>query len=227
MKNSSLNHIAIIMDGNSRWAIKNSFTTQEGHKQGAETAKLVIESSAKIGVKYLTLYAFSSENWGRPEEEVNAIKKLLEFYLSEGAEQLLDKGVKLNFIGDYSAFGRAISERCEKLIDKSKSNDLINVNIALNYGSKQEIVNAAKTLCENNEEITIANIEKNLYTNKFPDPDLLIRTGGDKRISNFLLWQSAYTEIYFSDILWPDFNDEALKIACEDFKKRERRFGGR
>jgi len=220
-------HIAIIMDGNGRWANKNSVSTKEGHKNGAEAAKLIIEDAAKKGVKFLTLYAFSSENWKRSAQEVEAIKDLLEYYLDNEAEELIRKGVKLNFIGDYDAFGEKISQRCEYLINISKDNNLISANIALNYGARQEIERALKLINENKEEISQENISKNLYGNNFPDPDLLIRTGGEKRISNFLLWQISYSELYFSDVLWPDFKKDEFEKALEEYNSRHRRFGAR
>lgn len=220
------NHIAIIMDGNNRWAKANRLSTKDGHKKGAEVAKNIVRAAAEEGVKYLTLYAFSSENWNRPKAEISAIKLLLKYYLSDEATKLLEKGVKLDFIGDVTAFGKDIEKRCIELRDLSQDNDLISVNIALNYGSRQEIENAFNLILASGEKVTQENISKHLYSD-FPDPDLLIRTGGEQRISNFLLWQMAYTELYFTNTLWPDFDEGNLDSAIEDFSSRERRFGGR
>lgn len=224
---SNLEHIAIIMDGNNRWATAKGLSTKEGHTQGAETARNVIEYSAKAKIKYLTLYAFSSENWTRPEEEVSAIKTLLKYYLSSKSDELIKNGMKLKFIGDVMEFGKDIAKKCAEIEEKSKDNDVMSINIALNYGSRKELENAFKAIKQNSEEISQESIKSHLYTKNIPDPDLLIRTGGEKRISNFLLWQLAYTELYFTDVLWPDFDENDFKNAVEDFKRRERRFGGR
>ncbi|MDX1949783.1 MAG: polyprenyl diphosphate synthase [Rickettsiales bacterium] len=221
------NHIAIIMDGNGRWAKQNSKSTKEGHRRGAERAKETIKLCLEKRISFLTLYAFSSENWSRPKDEVTDIIDLLRFYLSDDAEALIKKNIAIKFIGDISAFPNDVQIRAKNIEDKSSASPKLSVNIALNYGSKQEITNAVKALISGNIEASIEAIESNLYTAKIPDPDLLIRTGGEKRLSNFLLWQSAYTELYFCDVLWPDFNKEEFEKAIEDFSNRERRFGGR
>lgn len=223
----NINHLAIIMDGNGRWAKKKSATVSAGHKAGAETAQQITKSCLKLGINYLTLYTFSSENWNRSEEEVKNILGLLKFYLGSEAEKLSKKGIKLKFIGDISAFSEDIKLRCKKLENKDIKNAKLIVNIALNYGGRQEIVNATNLAIKNGKKVDIDKFSKLLYTDKIPDPDLLIRTGGDLRISNFLLWQCAYTEFYFTETLWPDFDEKELLNAIKDFNNRERRFGGR
>ncbi|HCR86273.1 MAG TPA: di-trans,poly-cis-decaprenylcistransferase [Alphaproteobacteria bacterium] len=221
------NHLAIIMDGNSRWAKARNLPRVAGHKQGAENAKEITKCAVKLNIKYLTLYTFSSENWKRGEEEVSTLMGLLKLYLERDANELIGNGINLKFIGDLAGLPNDIEALCRKVEKASQKNDRLQLNIALNYGSKQEIVNAAKKLALTGREITEENLEKELYTYPCPVPDLMVRTGGDQRISNFLLWQSAYTELYFTETLWPDFNMEELQKAIEDFKGRERRFGGR
>ncbi len=215
------------MDGNGRWAEKKKLPVSAGHKQGAEAAKEITKACVELGIEHLTLYTFSSENWNRPESEVENILKLLKYYLGEEAEKLAKKGVKLKFIGDISAFSDDIQHRCRELENKSSSNDRLTVSIALNYGGRQEIVNAVNIAVKNKKELSTDEFSALLYTNKTPDPDLLIRTGGDLRLSNFLLWQCAYTEFYFTETLWPDFNKDELVKAIGDYNNRERRFGGR
>ena len=222
-------HLAIIMDGNNRWAKKRVLPTKAGHKKGAETAKNTVKSCLNKGIKYLTLYTFSSENWNRPEDEINDILTLLRGYLKNEAPKLLKENISIRFIGDLSAFPQDIYDLCKSLSEKSEDKQhQLTVNIALNYGSRQEIINAANRLLNSAKtNIDIEDFEAELYTKDIPDPDLLIRTGGDKRISNFLLWQSAYTEFYFCETLWPDFDEAELNAAIEDYSKRERRFGSR
>lgn len=222
-----LQHLAIIMDGNGRWAKQHGVSVSDGHKQGAETAKRTAQNCIEKGIKYLTLYTFSSENWKRDESEVSAIIDLLKYYLDRDSNELIENGVNLRFIGDLSAFPDAVIEKCESVAEASKGNDKLYLSIALNYGGRQEIVNAMQEVIEENLEANIENISNKLYTAPYPDPDLLVRTGGDQRVSNFLLWQMAYTEFYFTETLWPDFDMKCLEEAEEDFSKRERRFGGR
>lgn len=215
------------MDGNSRWAASKNMMRAAGHKAGAENAKQTTKNCVKLGIKYLTLYTFSSENWKRGEEEVSTLMGLLKLYLERDANELIENGIKLHFIGDLTALPKDIETLCKKVEKASQKNDRLHLNIALNYGGRQEIIQAAKKLALIGKEITEENLEKELYTHPCPAPDMLIRTGGDQRISNFLLWQSAYTEFYFTETLWPDFDMAELQKAVDDFNGRERRFGGR
>jgi len=225
-----LQHLAIIMDGNGRWAKSRNLPRTAGHKRGAETARKIIELCGNSGIKHLTLYTFSAENWNRPQDEVNDLMGLLKFYLGREVKNLHKQGIKLNFIGDRSKLSKDIVTKIIEAEELTKKNENLLLNIALSYGSRQEILEVTKQIASDYkngkiEEITEQIFENNLYTNISPDPDLLIRTGGEQRISNFLLWQMAYTELYFTDTLWPDFNEECLKQAIEEFDKRERRFG--
>lgn len=228
-----LNHLAVIMDGNGRWANSRMLPRAAGHKKGAETARNLINSAKDAGIKYLTLYAFSSENWGRPAEEVNDLMNLLRFYLDKEIGNLHDSGIKIRIIGDLEKLSDDIRQKISKAEKLTENNSDLNLNIALSYGSRHEIVSAAKKLAEDiaagkikDEDVNEKSFQGYLYTAGIPDPDLLIRTGGDQRISNFLLWQSAYTEFYFTPVLWPDFSEKELAAAIEEFYKRERRFGG-
>lgn len=221
-----LKHIAIIMDGNGRWATKRGMPREVGHSHGAATFKKIIEYCKDIDLKFLTVYAFSTENWKRPEKEVNSIMKLLDRYIDE-CERNIDKyDLSVNFIGDLSVFDRELQDRIEKLHAKSKDNSLI-LNIAFNYGGRSEIAWAVNKLIKQGcTDISEKDISSAVYTAGCPDPDLIIRTGGDYRISNFLLWQAAYSELYFTDVLWPDFDEKELDKAIESFYLRKRRFGG-
>ena len=226
-------HIAIIMDGNGRWAKKRNLPRTFGHRAAIETIKAIVKCCSKIGVKYLTLYAFSTENWKRPPEEVNALMGLLVEYLKKEINELDSNNVFVNYIGDISA----LPEICQRELIKSKERTMKNtgltLNLALNYGGRDEIkkavikiANEFKTgkLCE--ADITEDLISNYLYTSGMPDPDLMIRPSGEYRISNFLLWQSAYSELWFSNIYWPDFKPKNLYEAIIDYQKRDRRFGG-
>lgn len=213
-------HIAIIMDGNGRWAKSKGLPRTAGHKQGAETTRKMISECAKLGVKYLTIYAFSSENWNRPQKEVSFLMDLLVYQLKHEVKALHQAGVRLQVIGDREKLNNEVREAIQKAEELTTNNDKLNLVIALSYGSRQEILNAVQASGGN-----VAKFEQALYTANIPDPDLLIRTGGEKRISNFLLWQIAYTELYFSDRLWPEFEESDLHAAIADFSKRERRFG--
>ena len=226
MLDDRLKHIAIIMDGNGRWATKRGFPREIGHKNGAETFKRLVEYCKDINLKVLTVYAFSTENWKRPEKEVSAIMKLLSRYITE-CEKNLDKyDLRVKFIGDISVFDKKLVNRIVNLEEKSRNNSLC-LNIAFNYGGRSELVTAVNKLISNGKgEITEEDISGAIYTAHCPDPDLIIRTGGDLRISNFLMWQSAYSELYFTDVLWPDFNEEELNKAISDFYNRKRRYGG-
>lgn len=226
-------HVAIIMDGNGRWAKKRRLPRIAGHKAGVETLRNIIKTSSQIGISHLTLYAFSTENWKRPVEEINGLMDLLVLYLRQEVNELHKNNVKIQVIGDVSKLtGQAITE-IEKAVDKTSTNSGLTVNIALNYGSRYEIVNAIKQICtdiaENNISVSDIDerlVENSLYTKNIPDPDLVIRTSGEIRVSNFLLWQIAYSELWFTDILWPDFTEKDLLQAINDFQKRGRRFGG-
>ena len=213
-------HIAVIMDGNGRWAKSRGLPRTAGHKQGADTTKKIITECKKHGVKYLTLYAFSAENWKRPEKEVSFLMELLKMQMKSQIRDLHENGVKFLVIGDRTMLTKDIAEEIEKAENITAKNDALTLIIALSYGSRQEILQAvAKSGGD------IEKFEDSLYTSGIPDPDLLIRTGGEKRISNFLLWQIAYTELYFSDKLWPEFNEADFAEALTDFAKRERRYG--
>ena len=225
-------HIAIIMDGNGRWATNKGFSRDKGHTEGRESAKEMVRTCAKIGVKNLTLFAFSSENWKRPKLEIELLMGLLHNSLITELKELQKNNIRLKTIGDTSKLPIAVRMFLEKVCDQTKNNDLMTLTLALSYGSRDEIINSVKEIADkvkNNiisvEKIDESLINQHLYTRNLPDVDLMIRTSGEKRISNFLLWQSAYAELYFSDKLWPDFKSEHLLKAIEDYKSRERRFG--
>lgn len=221
-----LKHIAIIMDGNGRWATKRGLPREVGHSNGAATFKKIIEYCKNINLQVLTVYAFSTENWKRPEKEVKSIIKLLERYIGE-CEKNIDKyDLAVNFIGDLSVFDKTLRDRIERLHEASKNNKLI-LNVAFNYGGRSEIARAVNLLLDaGRKNISEQDISAAMYTAHCPDPDLIIRTGGDFRISNFLLWQAAYSELYFTDVLWPDFDEKELDKAIENFYMRKRRYGG-
>ena len=220
-----LNHVAIIMDGNGRWGIKNRKSRNEGHKEGIKTVELIIKESIKQKIKYLTLFAFSTENWKRPTKEINYLYKLLERFLVTKIKIFEKNNIKLKFIGDRN-FSNKIKNLLKSTEKRTSKNTLIQVNIALNYGAKQEIINSIKKIFKMKKRINEKNIEKFLYTFDVPNPDILIRTGNKKRLSNFLLWQLAYTEIFFEKKLWPDFNSKDFKKILNMYKKIKRNFGG-
>ena len=231
-KKNTLQHIAIIMDGNGRWATKRGLPRLAGHKKGAEAVKIVTEAAAEAGVKYLTLYAFSTENWQRSPEEVNGLMSLLRDYLKTDLKEIQEKGVRIRFIGERHMLASDIVEEMEKIEKQTINNDRMTLCIALSYGSRQEIVQAARkiaTLAKRGdilpEDVDIKMFSDMLYTKDMPDPDLVIRSSGEQRISNYLLWQVAYAEFYFSPVLWPDFNKETLNAIIEDYNHRERRYG--
>ena len=226
-------HVAIILDGNGRWAKKRFLPRNAGHAAGAKNVEKILEDAHDIGIKYITMYAFSTENWNRPEDEVKALMKLLRNYLKDCIERANKNDMKVRVIGDKTGLDNDIIEKINELEECSKDNKGINFIIALNYGSRDEIRRATAKIaeeCKNGlikpEDISEKMIEEYLDTSGIPDPDLLIRTSGEIRLSNYLLWQLAYTEFYFTDILWPDFNKEELKKAIVQYNKRERRFGG-
>ena len=227
-------HIAIIMDGNRRWAKKRNLPVKLGHKQGADALEKIVRHGNNIGLKYLTVYAFSTENWKRSEEEVSALMFLLINYLNDFAKRVDTENIKIQVIGDISVFSDELKKSIENTIDRTKNNTGIIFTIALNYGGRAEIVNATKQIAKNVldgkikiEDISEKTIDENLYTKNIPDPDLLIRTSGELRLSGFLPWQSVYSEFLFLDKLWPDFNEQDLDEAIEIFAKRNRKFGGK
>jgi undecaprenyl diphosphate synthase len=227
-------HVAIIMDGNGRWAKKRGLPRAAGHRQGAEAARKVLRAAGEAGVECLTLYAFSSENWRRPEEEINDLTGLLRFYLQSELEALHREGIRLRIIGDHTAFQADVARMIDNAVAKTANNSRMTLVIALNYGARNEIVKAARKLAArvaagelSPGEIDEAMIDAALDTRDLPPLDLLVRTSGEYRLSNFLLWQAAYAELLFVDTLWPDFDGEALRSALADFAGRERRYGGR
>ncbi len=225
-------HLAIIMDGNGRWAKQRGFLRTIGHESGAESVRLTVETCGKLGIENLTLYAFSTENWNRPKFEVDTLMNLLINSLKKELKSLQENGIKLNVIGNLSLLPTTIHQELLEAIDKTKSNTKMTLTIALSYGSREEIVDAVKKISEkvkNNlisiDKIDDSIINKHLYTHNLPEVDLLIRTSGEHRISNFLLWQIAYAELFFTDVLWPDFKEDNLYESIISYQKRERRFG--
>ncbi len=219
-----LKHVAIIMDGNGRWGLKNKRSRNLGHKEGLFTVEKIIKQSIKNNIKYLTLFAFSTENWKRPQIEIVYLFKLLEKFLKEKLSELNAQNIKLKIIGkkNFSLKLNKVLKDSEKITFKNKK---LQINLALNYGSKDELIYGIKSLIKKKKKITIKNISNNLYTKNIPDPDILIRTGDTKRLSNFLLWQSAYTEIFFEKKLWPDFNEKDFDKIIKKYKSIKRNFG--
>lgn len=221
-----LKHIAFIMDGNGRWAQKKGLPREMGHKHGAQVFKDIVKYCRDIGIKAVTVYAFSTENWKRPEKEVSALIGLFNSYIDNFSRDMMYYNVKMKFIGDMSAFSEKFQNKVSDLEERTKNNELI-LNIAINYGGRSELVHAFnKLMAEGKRDVTEADISNAVYTCDCPDPDLIVRTGGDLRISNFLLWQSAYAELYFTDTLWPDMTAEDIDKAIDVFYSRKRRFGG-
>ena len=219
---NTLNHIAFIMDGNGRWGEKKGKGRNFGHLKGVETVKKIVNASIKLNIPILTFYVFSSENWKRPIKERNYLFKLIKRYFSLELKNIVTQGIKINIFGDINKFTSDLKFILKKTIKLTKKNKKIIVNLAINYGSKIEILQALK---KNNKITTIKEFEKNLYTKNLPNPDLLIRTGGYQRLSNFLLWQLAYTELFFLKKLWPDFNFNDLKKIIKKYKQIRRNFG--
>ncbi|WP_253476005.1 isoprenyl transferase [Flavobacterium sp. HSC-61S13] len=226
------NHLAIIMDGNGRWAKQKGFLRIIGHENGAKSVRTTVETCTKLGIKNLTLYAFSTENWNRPKLEVDSLMKLLVKSLKRELKTFIKHDIALNAIGNLSSLPSSVQKELNEVIDKTKSNSKMTLTLALSYGSREEIINATKQICEKvkNNIISIANIDESiinehLYTHNLPDVDLVIRTSGEQRISNFLLWQIAYAEFYFTEVLWPDFTQDHLCQALLSYQNRERRFG--
>ena len=222
---NSANHVAIIMDGNGRWALNRRKSRNYGHQQGLRTIEKIVDYSIKEKISYLTLFTFSSENWKRPKTEVNFLFKLLENYFKKNLLKVIKNGINVTIIGNKSKLASNLRKIIKLAENKTKKNKKISVHLALNYGSKNEIINSLKNIIKKKQKITTKNFEQNLYTAGFPDPDILIRTGGKKRLSNFLLWQMAYTEIFFIDKMWPDFNKNDLKKILNKFRNIKRNFG--
>ena len=221
-------HIAIIMDGNGRWARAKALPRIAGHKQGVKGVRNITEICGELGVKYLTLYTFSEENWNRPQMEISALMKLLVSSLKKEVRDLNKNNVRFTVIGDVTKMDNFVQDELNEAIELTKDNDGLNLNLALSYGGRQEIITAFKRLysqISSTDEITEKRFESQLYTSKIPDPDLLIRTGGEMRVSNFLLWQIAYTELHITNTFWPAFGRDELLIAINDYQQRERRFG--
>lgn len=223
---NELKHLAIIMDGNGRWAKKHNKPRAKGHQEGAKTVRSVTEYVAKTDIEYLTLYAFSTENWSRPKSEVSALMKLLEKFLLQEQKTLMKNSIQFDFIGDIGAFSNSLQEKLHHTKEITKNNKNLTQILALNYGSKNEIVRAVNTLIEEKKEVNEASLTKALDTKDMPDVDLLLRTGGESRLSNYLLWQAAYAELCFTKTLWPDFTTKELEKIISSYKKVHRRFGG-
>lgn len=226
-------HIAIIMDGNGRWAAKRGMPRNYGHTEGSKTVEVICEDAYKMGVKYLTVYAFSTENWSRPKSEIDALMKLLRNYMKTCIKTATKNNMRVRVIGDKTGLDADIRERILELEEVSKNNTGLNFQIAINYGGRDEIIRAVKKLVKDKEEnkFNFEDIDEKLFeeyldTNDIPDPDLLIRTSGELRLSNFLMWQLAYSEFYITDVLWPDFTKDELSKAIEQYNSRERRYGG-
>lgn len=229
-------HVGVIMDGNGRWAKNRGLPRKMGHIEGAKTFRRIGEYAGNLGIRHISFYAFSTENWARPEDEVNAIMKLFGDYLKEAEDRLqenLEKGIRLRFLGDRSGLSDELRYAMDFLEDATKDMTKVNLNLAVNYGGQQEILHSVKNIAEDilsekikPEDITLETIRNGLYTAEQPPVDLVIRPSGEQRLSNFLLWQSAYAEFWYSDVLWPDFTENDFDEALKAFEKRNRRFGG-
>ena len=222
---NSVKHVAIIMDGNGRWGIKHKNSRNAGHREGLNTVEMIIKESLKLNIKHLTLYTFSTENWKRPKKEINFLFNLLENFLNKKIDKLIEKKIKLNFIGELSKLPSTLKKSIKISQKKTSENKLIQVNVALNYGSKSELINCIKLINKKNIKINEKNIDNNLFTQNIPNPDILIRTGNSNRLSNFMLWQLAYTEIFFEKKLWPDFSKKDLNRIFNNFRYIKRNFG--
>ena len=227
------NHVAIILDGNGRWAKKRMMPRQYGHAKGAQVVEQICEDAWNMGIQYLTVYAFSTENWNRPDSEVKILMDIFSKYMVDKLQKVGQKNMKIRFIGERSRLDKAMIEKIENLEESTKDNTGLHFQVALNYGSRDEMLRAIRNVAKeakegdlDPEQITEELFASQLDTRGIPDPDLLIRTSGEERLSNFLLWQLAYTEFYFTDVLWPDFNKKELEKAIAYYNKRDRRFGG-
>lgn len=225
VKDTGLTHIAFIMDGNGRWATAKGLPREAGHSVGVKTFKKTVSRCRDYGIKTVTTYAFSTENWKRPENEIREIMRLLDTYIKEAEDDNEKNRIRYIFLGDKSRLDPRLSEKCSYLENLTRDNPLT-LNIALNYGGRSEITQACNALIAKGNAVTEEDISDMLYTRESPDPDLIVRTGGEYRLSNFLLWQAAYAELYFTDCLWPDYDDIELRRAILEFSKRKRRFGG-
>ena len=225
VEQTSLKHIAFIMDGNGRWATKRNQIREMGHRAGAENLKKIVRLCGDIGIHAVTVYAFSTENWKRPAMEVNAIMQLLDRFIKDAKEDNDKNKIRYVFLGDKSGLAPALADKCTELEQLTENNPSL-LNIALNYGGRAELVYACRKLAERGGEITEADVSAALYTGHCGDPDLIVRTAGEYRLSNFLLWQSVYAELYFTDTLWPDFSETDLSAAVMEFSRRKRRYGG-
>jgi undecaprenyl diphosphate synthase len=220
---NKLNHVAFIMDGNGRWGRKKGKGRNFGHLKGVETVKKIVQSSIKLKIPILSFYVFSTENWKRPKKEINFLLKLINSYFTKEINTIINQGIKINILGDTKKLASNLKLSLKKTVNLTLNNKKIMVNLAINYGSKNEILNAFK---KNKKKINIKNFENNLYTKNIPNPDILVRTGGHKRLSNFMLWQLAYSELFFLKKLWPDFNSNDLRKIIYEYKKSKRNFGG-
>ncbi len=223
---NSPKHVAIIMDGNGRWGLRKKKSRNHGHTEGVKVVEKIIEASISKKIKYLTLYTFSTENWKRPKKEIFFLIYLLEKYIDQQFETLLKKNIKLKILGNINKFPSSLKKKLNKAQKISNKNNKIQINLALNYGSKEEIIYSVKKIINSSRPINEKNISKNLYTKDIPDPEILIRTGNRFRLSNFLLWQTSYTEIFFVKKLWPDFNKNDFNKIIFEFKRMRRNFGG-
>ena len=223
---TSPQHIAIIMDGNGRWGLKKKKSRNYGHLQGIKTVEKIIQASLKIRLNYLTLYTFSTENWKRPKKEINFLFKILENYIDKELNNLIEKNIKIKIIGDLKKIPHKLLKKLRKTEDETKKNKSLQINVALNYGSRKEIIEALQKINKKKLKISENLISKNLYTENIPDPNILIRTGNTKRLSNFLLWQLQYSEIFFEKKLWPDFKQEDFYRILKKYNKIKRNFGG-
>ena len=218
-------HVAIIMDGNGRWGIKYKKSRNLGHKAGLKTVERIIKSTIKNKIKYLTLYAFSTENWKRPKSEIKFLFALLDTFIDQKIDEFNKQNIKLKIIGNISVLDNKLKNKLQRSENITKTNNRLQINLALNYGSKSELINAFKKVNKNKQYINVKNIENNLYTSKIPDPDILIRTGNTNRLSNFLLWQMAYSEIFFEKKLWPDFKENDYNKILKKFRNTKRNYG--
>lgn len=227
------NHVAIIMDGNGRWAKKRFLPRTAGHQEGMKRVMDIVEVAKKLNIKYLSLYAFSTENWKRPQEEIDGLMKILVYYIRSELDKIHENNIRIQVMGDITKLPKTPREEIEKAIEKTKNNSKMILNIGLNYGGRDEIIYGIKNILEDikmgkidEDDITTELFSKYIYTQNLPDPDLLIRPSGELRLSNFMLYQIAYTEFWFSDVYWPDFKEEHFYKAIIDYQKRNRRFGG-